>query len=188
MNRSSWVAFSLVGVFALAALFLPACNTQDPPVAPGLIANSKPCGTFGHNSIEASSTGSNDLWFDPFVAGSNMTLYTLSVYTVSTSPITFEAGVYSNSVSKPGSLLSETGTVTSGPATQWNTVSLQHDVPLSSGVTYWLAYQSTTFRYAAASTAYAFQSEGVYGSLPENFSGTLINNGFVFSIYGTACP
>jgi hypothetical protein len=138
VNRSHWIPIGVFSLLLILVLVLQACNGKS-PAAPGQISNYTPSnctGIFGHNTAEASSAGPNDLWFNPFVAGSNSTLTSLSVYTVSASPITFEAGIYSNSVNQPGSLLTETGPVTSGPATQWNTASLQHGLALSSGVTY----------------------------------------------------
>jgi hypothetical protein len=189
MNRLRFIAPRLLGMVVVAAIVLPACNSTS-PVIPGQVTTFTPSncnGVFGHNTVEVSSSAPNDLWFDPFVAGSNTTLISLSVYAASANPVTFEAGVYSNSVSQPGNLMVETGPQTSGPATQWITASLQHNLNLSMGVTYWLALQSTSFRYVGATTSYAYQSAGAYGTLAANFSGTL-SSGYVFSIYGTTCP
>lgn len=186
MKRPSFLFPFLLVMAVIAAIILPACNST-PPVLPGTVTDFHPCGTFGHNTAEVTSTAVADLWFNPFVAGSNTNLSVLSVYFASSSPITFEAGVYSNSSTQPGNLLAETGPVYSGPATEWITAALKQNVPLSNGVTYWLAYQSTLSQYASASIPYAYQSAGAYGTLPASFSG-IVGSGYVFSIYGTTCP
>ncbi|HTC20179.1 MAG TPA: hypothetical protein VK859_04980, partial [bacterium] len=131
----------------LVAMVFSACNNSDRPVAPGsnpsYVPQNNCTGVLGNNTVGNQTTTSNDLFFYPQAPVTNTTLVSLSIYTASTVPVTFEAGIYSNNTGSPLSLLIETGPQTvSGPATMWNTVSLVHPLSLSAGVTYWLAYQS----------------------------------------------
>ncbi len=204
MKSSSLIALSLVGVVALAVLALPACNS-NPPVAPGNVSNFQPspptatptpCASgsiFGNNTIGASNTANNDLFFYPQVASSTTTLEKLSIYTTSAGAVTFEAGVYSNNAGQPGSLLAETGPQTiTAAATVWTTVFLQSYVSLSAGVTYWLAYPASpaaSARDNTATIAYCYQPAGVFGALAPSFSNTgNVSSGYTFSVYGTTCP
>jgi hypothetical protein len=183
-----------VGLF-LAALVLSACNNSDRPVAPGSspsFVQQNCTGVLGNNTVGNATTPNNELFFYPQVPVSNTTLISLSIYTVSTGSVTFEAGIYSNNTTSPLSLLDETGPQTiSGPATMWNTVSLVHPLSLSAGVTYWLAYQSSPANSVPdqyiASVPYCYQAAGAFGSLAPNFTGS-VTSGYTFSVYGTTCP
>jgi|SRR5580658_498862 hypothetical protein len=180
----------------LVALVFSACNNSDRPVAPGsnpsYVPQNNCTGVLGNNTVGNQTTTSNDLFFYPQAPVTNTTLVSLSIYTASTVPVTFEAGIYSNNTGSPLSLLIETGPQTvSGPATMWNTVSLVHPLSLSAGVTYWLAYQSGPSNAVpdqySAPVPYCYQPAGAFGSLPPNFTGT-VTSGFTFSVYGTTCP
>jgi len=195
MNRFVWIPLSLMGIITLAVLALPACNSIDRPVAPGQVSNSAPSncnGVLGDNTIEPQVAAVSDLWFDPIVPTSNTYLESIALYIGSSTstPVTYEAGIYSNNATGPSALLEETGIQTmNGPATLWNITSLKNSVSLSAGVTYWLAFQVSNdgYRYNTATTAYSYQPAGAFGSLPANFSGTN-SSGFVLSIYGVTCP
>lgn len=192
MNRSSWIALSLVGFFTLAVLVLPACDSVNRPVAPGVISQIKPCVTFGNTAIESTNPGPLDLVFVSMVPNASITLETISVYTVASGASTFEAGVYSDNSGAPGSLLGETGSQTlSAPATQWNMASLKSYLSLSAGVTYWLAFQATGYMYgpSGSGSTFGFQPISSFGTLPSSFSGSMQSSPtYAFSIYGTACP
>ncbi len=195
MNRSVWISLSLFGIFALALLALPACDSTDHPVAPGQEARSAPSapcsGVFGNNTVGTAFTGVTDLFFYPVVSAAVSTLTQISVYTSSTSAVTYEAGVYSNNGTQPWNLLAETGPQTvSAPATLWNTATLDHAIALSAGVTYWLAYEATPANSArdnSAVIAYCYQPQGAFGTLAPSFTGT-VSSGFIFSVYGITCP
>ena len=195
MKRSIWIPLALTGIFTLAVLALPACDSANKPVAPGQISqssSSSPCTVvLGNNTIGGSNTTSTDLFFYPVVPGSVATLTQISIYTTSASAVTYEAGIYSNFSGQPLNLLAETGPQTiSTPATKWSTVSLNHGVALSAGVTYWLAYEASPANSVpdnSAAIAYCYQPQGAFGTLASSFTGT-VSSGYTFSVYGFVCP
>lgn len=194
----------VTALLGLVVLGMQACSS-DPPVvvSKGLVTTIgptytptftfTPCsGVFGTNAIEPTTIASSGfVWFNPYAPAGNKTLLSISVYTTSTSPVTYELGVYNDNGTggQPATLLGETGPLTIGPATMWSTAPLQSTVNLSSGVTYWLAVHATTSNYLSGGVSYAFQTvPATYGSLPATFSGTGPGGPFTFSLYGTTCP
>ena len=198
----------ILGLFAalFAGFIISACNSNPPVIAAKNVggtlptftststSTSTPCsGVFGNNTVGNATTSSTDLFYYPVVPGSATTLTILSTYTASAGAVTFESGIYSNNAGSPGSLLAETGSQTvSAAATLWNTVPLNHSVNLSSGVTYWLAYQANPATSVpdqnVGVVAYAYQPAGAFGSLSANFTGGTLSSGYIFSLYGTTCP
>lgn len=194
MKRSHWIPIGVFSLLLIFVLVLQACNGKS-PAAPGQISNYTPSncdGVLGNNAIETTNPGPPDLVFVFVVPGSNTTLTKLSVYTVASAAVMYEAGIYSNNSGVPGGLLDETGPQTiSGPATQWNTASLKSNINLASGVTYWLAFQATNYQYgpSGSGSLFGYQPVSAYGALPANFSGTTqVSPTYAFSIYGTTCP
>ncbi len=187
--------FFFLFLLAWSGFILPACENKNPPVVPGtpLVNTPVPCaGVLGNNAAVTTNPGPPDLVFVLAVPVTNTTLLSLSVYTTGSSPVTYEAGIYSDNAGVPLNLLEETGPQTlSAPATQWNSASLIHPLNLSGGVTYWLAFQATGYKYGASGTgaAFGYQPISSFGTLPGAFSGTVQSSPiFAFSIYGTICP
>jgi hypothetical protein len=195
MGRSKPFFILLTGFGLAAGLLLPSCNSIQ-PASPrqetSLTSNSGCGGVLGGNSTLSTpgpSYGSS-IFFYPVTVSSNETLVGLSTYYSSSSPVTYEMGVYADAAGLPATLLLQTGTNTSGPVTGWNSVNLSVNLPISTGKTYWLALHATNIQYqkVGASVTYAYQNGfSTFGSLPVNPTVTP-STSYVISYYGSTCP
>jgi hypothetical protein len=112
------------------------------------------------------------------------------MYCTSAVPVTYEMGIYAANAggTYPTTILGQTGVRTSAPVTGWNSTYLNNPIPLSSGVTYWIAFQGSNIQYQSApASIYAYQNSIAFGSWPVPSTATLSTN-FIFSLYALTCP
>ena len=134
------------------------------------------------------------IYFNQFQSSASGSTTLINLVLAVSGGTSFEAGVYSDNVNTPNTLLSETGPLPLDPYSGgYNKAPLSSPVILAPSTSYWLAFitDGSYYNNATASTLTAYESISSFMStdnLPSSAGSVTSGPVSEFTIYGTTCP
>lgn len=186
MNRSIWISLSLAGIFILAVLALPACNSADRPVAPGVVEQSQPCGSFGDTNIEATSAvNTGNVYANKYnFSGGKVT--DVRLYTSGAGQI--RLAIYADGGAAPSTLIAQSAAVSTLAAPGWTLAALSATLPSGN---YWLSLQTdanVSVYYTLNFTTSMPYIPQAFGAFPASYTGYTACACSVMSVAADFCP